>query len=61
MVEDHLWDLSKKYAAAGLSGQDAVAAAKSAIEKFAIHHNGTLIDVSSINTRAEMPSDLKGL
>lgn len=60
MVEDHLWDLSEKYAAAGLSGQDAVAAAKSAIEKSAIHYNGTLIDVGSINTRAEMPSDFKG-
>ncbi|WP_266064920.1 hypothetical protein [Brucella intermedia] len=60
MVEDHLVDLAEKYASAGLSGKEAVIAAKAAIQNSAIHYNGTLIDVGAMGTRADMPSDFQG-
>ena len=60
MVEDHLVDLAQKFALGGLNGKDAVAAARDAMEKSAIHYNGTLIDVGAIESRAEMPSDFRG-
>lgn len=60
MVEDHLVDLAQKFALGGLSGKDAVAAARDAMERSAIHYNGTLIDVGALESRADMPADFRG-